>query len=84
MSLGCSPSPVSSQRISGPEQAQKDPGFGAPTIRPLLNKEPMSGFGPLRSVLEAISAVYASREVSPSPPIWDPDLTDRSLGIRHC
>lgn len=60
------PKSVFSDYPSVLEQDRKNMTPRAPTTR--TGAEPASGFGPLRSLLQAISAVYANREVSPRLP----------------
>ena len=48
---------------SVPEQGCKNTTFGAPIVR--TDVERASGFAPLESLLQAIAAAYANRNVSP-------------------
>ncbi|KAF9777553.1 hypothetical protein BJ322DRAFT_1096259 [Thelephora terrestris] len=45
-----------------PEQDRGNTAFGAPVVHATIKEEAVSGFGPLRSLLGAISAAYANRE----------------------
>ena len=47
-------------------------------------KESATGFGSIRSLLQAISAVHANHGVSPQLPTWNRASTDHPVGIvRH-
>jgi len=46
-------------------------------------REVVDGFGPLKAVLEAISAVYDNYEVRSRPPTQNSSLTNQSAGIRR-
>ena len=52
----------------------------APTILADV-EESVGGFGPLKSLLKVISAVYANHKVSPPLPSSNSALADHSVGI---
>ena len=54
--------------------------LGAAPIPVNIAKEPTSGFGPLKAVLETISTVHSNHEVRSRSPVYDSSLMAISVG----
>ena len=72
------------ERLPVPEQDCRSTTLGDPVIRTNVEEESAGGFGPLKSLLEAISIVYANRQVSIRLSPRNPALANYPVGILRC